>query len=368
MSVSIAPVRDRDGTIIGASSISHDVSWRKRAERDLVLARDASLAPAARAKAELVKRNVELEARLIDDLQDVTSVARREIGLHRTPASVGDLVVHALEVCSSDLEAAGVTVDTDIASGLWVEVDTARMQQVLWNLLENAARFSQPGSRVSLTATRQGERAVIVVRDTGAGIAPDDLTRVFAAFQQAHAGPAKRIGGLGLGLAIGKALVELHGGVLRAESEGLGKGSTFTVTLPAISPPCNAASSLPEAARQVRVLLVEDHEDTLELMKELLSIEGYGVVVARTVAEALDACATEPFDVVVSDLGLPDGSGFDVVRGAHAKRPDVRAIALSGYGMEDDRKRSADAGFAEHLVKPVGFRDLQDAIRRAVGR
>lgn len=405
VSVSIAPIRDRAGTIIGASSISHDVSWRKRAERELVaardaaesanrakdqflsilshelrtpltpvlvaaglLARDASLAPAARSKIELVKRNVELEARLIDDLLDITSIARGEIELHRSPVSVQELAAHSVEVCSADLDAAGVTVDTDVASGLWVEVDTARMQQVLWNLLKNAARFSRPGSRVLLTAARQGDTAVIVVRDSGAGIATDDLTRVFAAFQQAHAGPEKRTGGLGLGLSIGKALVESHGGTLRAASEGLGKGSTFTITLPAIAAPRNAGSVQPEAARQVRVLLVEDHEDTLELMKELLSIEGYGVVVARTVAEALEACATEPFDVVVSDLGLPDGSGFDVVRGAHKQRPDVRAIALSGYGMEDDRKRSAEAGFAEHLVKPVGFRDLQEAIRRAVGR
>jgi two-component system CheB/CheR fusion protein len=417
VSVSIAPVRDRDGKIIGASSISHDVSWRKRVERDLVaardvaeaanrakdqflavlshelrtplspvlvaaglLARDASLPPAIRMKVELIKRNVELEARLIDDLLDVTGIARGEVDLHRKPTAVSELVAHALEVCSGDLDAAGVRVDVDVPEDLWVEVDAARMQQVLWNLLKNAARFNATASSVAVTARRAGDSAVIEVRDRGDGITREQLPRVFDAFQQvdasanasananANTNAKKRTGGLGLGLAISKALVEAHGGIIAAESDGVGTGSTFTVTLGAAAPPATKAPRSHGKGSSMTVLLVEDHVDTLELMRELLALEGYAVVVARSVAEAQRACSSATFDVVVSDLGLPDGSGLDVVRAARDHMPGVHAIALSGYGMEEDRKRSIEAGFAVHLVKPVGFRDLQDAIRRAKSR
>lgn len=405
VSVSISPVRDRAGRITGASSFSHDVSWRKRAERELVaardaaesanrakdqflailshelrtpltpvlvaaglLARDTALGPASRAKIELIRRNVELEARLIDDLLDVTSITRGKIELHPKVVSVKELVGHALEVCGAALDAAGVIVVTDVASELCVEVDTARMQQVLWNLLVNAARFSAAGTRVVVHARREGENAVVEVRDEGAGIASDQLLRVFDAFAQAHASPAKRTGGLGLGLAIAKALVEAHGGALRAASPGLGKGSTFTVTLRAVAAGGASVTHASEASRPLCVLLVEDHEDTLDLMRELLAVEGYSVIAARSVAEAVRLGATAPYDVLVSDLGLPDGTGLDVLAALRARRPDVPAIALSGYAMADDRRRSEEAGFSEHLVKPVGFRDLHDAIRRSVGR
>jgi two-component system, chemotaxis family, CheB/CheR fusion protein len=408
VSVSIAPVRDRDGTILGASSFSHDVSWRKRAESDLIAARDAaesanrakdallavlshelrtpltpvlvaagllsrdpSLSVAASAKVELIRRNVELEARLIDDLLDVTGLARGAPDLHRKAVRLAEVVTHALEVCDAELGAAGVELDLDVSSDLWVEVDPARMQQVLWNLLRNAARFSAPGTQIAVTARLVGESAVLEVRDQGEGIAKERLEHVFVAFQPTRAGASKRAGGLGLGLAIAKALVEAHGGSLRVESAGPGAGSTFTVTLPATTRAAEAADAgAPANDRRnaVSVLLVEDHDDTLELMRELLTREGDVVIAARNVAEARRACATERLDVVVSDLGLPDGSGIDVARAAQQRSPVVPAIALSGYGMEEDRRRSVEAGFAEHLVKPVGLSDLQAAIRRAVGR
>lgn len=404
VSASIAPVRDAEGRVIGASAIEHDVSWKRRAEDELVAARDAaeaasrtkdeflavlshelrtpltpvlvavgilsrdpSVPPHVHTKLQLIRRNAELEARLIDDLLDATSIARGEVHLHQKIARAADVVAYALEVCASDVDAKGVTLETDIDATVWLSADTARLQQALWNLLKNAVRFSKVGGTVRLRVSRNEETARIDVSDEGEGISPEDLSRLFGKFEQLHRTEDAQGNGLGLGLAIAKAIVEAHGGSIRAASQGTGKGSTFSILMPLAKAPAEERARTPTPG-EIRVLLVEDHEDTLDLMRELLVSEGYTVTVATNAAEARSALEHGRFDLVISDLGLPDASGLEVARASRTLAPGTRAIALSGYGTSQDRERSAEAGFEEHLVKPVGFRDLQAAIHRLLGR
>jgi CheY-like chemotaxis protein len=249
-----------------------------------------------------------------------------------------------------------------------VDADPARLQQVLWNLLRNAGKFTPAGGCVSIRTRNEDARLVVEVADTGQGIAADVLPRVFEPFEQGTDEVTRRHGGMGLGLAIAKAVVDLHGGAIRAASEGEGKGATFTVALslraaaPTIATPDNAEPTV-SSARPLRLLLVEDHADTAKMLARLLRLDGLDVQWAGTVAGAVELASAESFDVVVSDLGLPDGSGHDLMRRLLHDGP-VRGIAMSGYGMEDDLRQSREAGFVEHLVKPVNLPQLREAIRR----
>jgi CheY-like chemotaxis protein len=222
---------------------------------------------------------------------------------------------------------------------------------------------------------------MVQVTDTGVGIDPHALPRIFNAFEQGDATTARQFGGLGLGLAISKALAELHGGTITATSAGRDRGATFTVKLPTAAsvdsaPSGGGAASAPGVATRgasapparPRLLLAEDHPDTIRAMKRLLERDGYDVRTAGSVAAALEVLKVHPVDVLVSDIGLPDGTGHDLMRAARAMRPDVVGIAVSGFGMESDYKGSIDAGFAAHLTKPVDTKDLEAAIRAAVGK
>ena len=222
------------------------------------------------------------------------------------------------------------------------------------------------------TARLSDNRCEVRVQDTGIGIQPDVLPRIFDAFEQGDARITRQFGGLGLGLAISRALVELHGGTIRAESDGEGRGATFIIELPGDETP--PADSVPaamatsrEAAPQMRLLLVEDHADTARTLTRLLRREGFEVVAANDVASAVATAGQETFDVLVSDLGLPDGDGYQVMRAVRAIRL-VPGIAMSGYGMEEDIQRSRDAGFTEHLVKPINIPQLIASIRRVTDR
>jgi CheY-like chemotaxis protein len=258
-----------------------------------------------------------------------------------------------------------------------VRGDAARLQQVVWNLLKNAIKFTPAGGAITV-ATRNDAigRLVIEVTDTGVGIEPDVLPRIFDAFEQGEVAVARHFGGLGLGLAISKGLVAAHGGTIAAHSAGRNRGATFTVTLETVpseapTPRRPATPTLPSHARAGRlsILLVEDHADTARALKRLLDGLGYDVRAADSVQAALHLAAQTDFDVLVSDLGLPDGSGLDIMRHLRQSRPGAAApapvgIALTGYGMEEDVARSRDAGFAEHITKPVNFDRLQQAIVR----
>jgi two-component system, chemotaxis family, CheB/CheR fusion protein len=335
-----------------------------------MMERDASLTPEQRESVEMVRRNVELEARLIDDLLDLTRISRGKLELFFAPTDVHRKVRHVAGICDSDLRSKHVALNLELnAPRHHVRADAARLQQVLWNLLKNAVKFTPQGGSITVRTQEAGSgRIRIEVSDTGCGIAPAVLPGIFDAFVQGGRAVTRRHGGLGLGLAISRKLVEMHGGTLEAFSGGVDKGSTFTLELPVTataareeSKPTQPAGG--EAPPGRTILLVEDHPDTAKTMKKLLHHSGYQVRTADSVASALRAADAQAFDLLVCDIGLPDGSGLDLMRQLLAKRP-VTAIALSGYGMEDDVRRSKEAGFVDHLTKPVDVRRLQEVIRQ----
>ncbi len=342
---------------------------------------DATLPPQVLEDIQRAERNVELEARLIDDLLDLTRVTRGKLELQcelLTPASI---VEDALGNCRADLEAKQLSFLYEggkAEAAVWA--DRARVSQILWNLLKNAVKFTPPGGTVTIrshvTETGQGDCLVLEVEDTGIGIERENLERVFEAFEQGGRSITRQFGGLGLGLAISRAIARAHQGTLRAESDGPGKGSTFILTLPLhqSTPPgtrapepvtITSATAPPSPSRRLRILLVEDHKDSALTMCELLRRSGWEVAHASNVTEARDlaakAAAELPFDLVISDLGLPDGSGLDLMRHLSAAH-GLRGIALSGYGMSTDLKQSAEAGFSRHLVKPVKIAMLREAV------
>jgi signal transduction histidine kinase/DNA-binding response OmpR family regulator len=346
------------------------------------LLRDPDLPEDLRERLDTIHRNVELEARLIDDLLDVTRIARGKMEIYRFKVDVHQVLEHALRTCDADFREKNILVRlSQQAQRTQVMGDRARLLQIFWNLLKNAAKFTSVGQSVEIkTSDAPGNRLKIEVRDRGIGIDPVRLGKIFNAFEQGSAIVTRTYGGLGLGLSISKALVEMHGGTIAVASDGLGHGACFTVEFPA-----EIASSAPAGATRGdmpiterigpdrpiparRLLLIEDHPDTCRVMQRLLRSAGYEVTTAGAVAEALEACnsAPRPFEIVVSDLGLPDGSGLDFIRQFRLSNPAVPAIALSGFGMEGDRIRSLDAGFEAHITKPVDFAALQAVIEQVV--
>ena len=332
----------------------------------------------------LIRRNVELEARLIDDLLDLTRITRGKLDLHLQPADLRDALAHALQSCSAQEDAGGkwVAVETDLAAlDHTVCADVPRLTQVFWNLLKNAFKFTPDGGAVRVRTRSEpldGQDGIAVeVSDTGIGIGPELLPRIFDAFEQGERDITRRFGGLGLGLAISKALVDLHQGKITVDSPGEGQGAIFTVWLPGASHEATEAavpvrpresSGPPQMAldRRLRILLVEDHRDTAAAMADLLDLLGHQVLVAHDVASGLAAAQAaldgSGLDLVISDLGLPDGSGLDLMREL-SERHALRGIALSGYGTEKDVRDSREAGFSRHLTKPIDLDRLRAALR-----
>jgi len=322
----------------------------------------------------MIRRNVELEARLIDDLLDLTRISRGKLELHFEPVDVHEVLAQALEICGRDLEAKGIAVTTALdACRHWVEADPARLQQVFWNLMKNAVKFTPEGGRVEVrTADGPGGTIAVEIRDSGVGIEPDLLPRIFDAFEQGGKDVTRLFGGLGLGLAISKALVDLHHGTISAESDGRGQGATFTVSLAAevperALPPRPAAHAGRHGGTGLRILLVEDHDDTREALSELLRLYGYEVESAASVAAALTCLDGGCFDLIISDLGLPDGSGLDLMRQVRTRcHGEIKGICLTGFGMEEDMRQSREAGFLAHLTKPVSLQELDAVLQRVL--
>jgi two-component system CheB/CheR fusion protein len=320
----------------------------------------------------IIRKNVELEARLIDDLLDITRITRGRIELHQEPVPLHPLLKQAVEICCAEPVAGGrLRVESDLrAPDPWVCADGPRLLQVFWNLLSNAVKFTPPGGTIRVSTEMEEGLIAVRISDTGIGIEPGQLPAIFDAFKQGL-GTARQFGGLGLGLAIGKAILDLHDGSLSAVSEGRGRGATFIVRMPLYDGPREEASpaegqSRPDTlARPRSILLVEDHADTAEAMADILRERGHRVIVAGSLAAAL-AAADEGsgIDLVVSDLGLPDGNGLTLMRELR-DRYGLAGIAVSGYGTEEDRRQSADAGFSAHLTKPITVDRLLDEIRRA---
>jgi PAS domain S-box-containing protein len=413
------PERDGEGRIVGLVAVILDITARKQTEQEIEAARDKALA-ASRAKDDFlaalshelrtplnpvlllaseaaadpalpagvradfatIRKNVELEARLIDDLLDLTRITRGKLSLNLARQDVHAIVKDAVATMRVDLEQKGLAFACEFgADETVVWGDAVRLQQVLWNVLKNAVKFTPEGGRVSVRtrSSSDGERAIIEISDTGIGMTPAELARVFDAFSQGdHASAAgpHRFGGVGLGLTISRMLVELHRGRIEARSAGRGCGASFVIELPVIARDERPSVELSgtrtptrapfrptddETAAPVRLLLVEDHEPTRAALAQLLKRRNYDVVVASCVREALSAAAEAEIDVVVSDIGLPDGNGYDLM--SELRRTGNRVgIALTGYGMDHDIVRSQTAGFAVHLTKPVTIQALDRAL------
>ncbi len=321
---------------------------------------------------QIFRRNVTAEVRLIDDLLDVTRIENHKLRLDRRSIDLHEVAREALEMFAGEYRTRRLELHIGLdASRHHVAGDPSRLGQVFSNLFRNALKYTPDGGHIGLRSWNLGETIVVEVSDSGEGIEEAALSRIFERFEQAR-DPSTSGGGLGLGLAISRGIVELHGGRIMAHSAGRGRGARFLVELGTVaaplaaSPPASAVSVAPRGpqGRRPRVLLVEDDPDIATSLAILLGLQGYEVQTACTAGEAL-AADLEAVSVVVSDLGLPDIDGRTLLGRLKAKRP-VRAIALSGYGTESDIQASLNAGFQLHLVKPVEIATLVGAIERAL--
>lgn len=336
-----------------------------------VLQNDNRLPAEVREDLRMIRRNAAIQSRLIDDLLDLTRIGRGKLELDRQLVEAAPLLRDAAKIISAELDAKSQTLNLDLhgLDGQMFVGDGARLQQVFWNLLKNAVKFSPAGSAIELRARSLGDRIAVDVRDSGVGIDRSDMERIFLPFEQALCTKRRtNESGLGLGLAIAKAVVELHEGTLTVDSDGPGHGAIFTVSLPCVAQPNAPKPLVVEGASDgpgsIRILLVEDHEDTRELLVRLLQSSGFVVEQAGTATEALELFTQGDFQLVISDLGLPDLSGVELMQRLQEIRPGLPGICLTGHGMEQDVDLCRKAGFTEHLTKPVEFSRLQAAISR----
>ena len=327
------------------------------------LAEDENLAPTVREELASIQRSVQLEARLIDDLLDLTRITRGKIELHPEDVDAHALLRRTLRIVDNDLrhKHLNVIVRCD-AQRYHVSADPVRLQQVFWNLLSNAVKFTDRSGRIEINSANRDGALLIHISDTGIGIDQAKQERIFDAFEQGETTTPQRFGGLGLGLAISKNLVELHGGTINVHSDGSGKGTTFTIALPCTElTAIDLTDQLTPTARlsvDLRVLLVEDHAETLRVLSSILTKDGFRVRTATSLADARKLLGCESFDVLVTDIGLPDGNGYQLMRAARQSQ-SLRGIAISGFGMEEDVQRSMEAGFEYHLIKPIDAQQLE---------
>lgn len=321
----------------------------------------------------VIRRNIELEARLIDDLLDITRIARGKLRVERQLVDLHLCLKHAEEICAPEMARKQIHVERSIGAAQHHTLgDAARLQQVFWNVLANAVKFTPEGGRIFIDTRNSPDSGIeVVVSDTGIGIPKDHLKVIFNAFEQGRPPTAKRFDGLGLGLAIAKALVEAQSGAIFAQSEGPGRGCSIHIELPfteqAIPMPIDGNGATPPrlATGQLNLLLVEDHQDSAQILSRLLRQRGYQVQMAHSLAEARAVFNNHAIDLVISDIGLPDGTGSELIQEFNAIR-QVPSIAISGFGMEQDLARSRAAGFGDHLIKPITVQKLEDAIRRVL--
>ena len=416
------PMRFHDGRVTRWFGTNTDINDQRTAEAELMLARDKAMAasrakddflaalshelrtplnpvlllageaasdrhlePEIRAHFDMIRKNVELEARLIDDLLDLTRLNREKMVLDLQLVDAHGLIRDSLEMVRADLEAKQIILNLELHRfSPTIRADTVRMQQVLWNIFKNAVKFTPEGGTVTVATEIDSESRMLAIRisDTGIGLVPGEIERIFEPFVQGdhvEERGAHRFGGLGLGLAISRRIIELHQGKITAASAGRNRGSSFTVALPEMkvvlgspngvnpSPAVPEYSGLPfspssngSSPRQT-ILLVEDHAPTRSALETLLKRRHFHVASAGCVAEARELAARGTFDLVISDIGLPDGTGFELMKELKTTY-GLKGIALTGYGMENDLRLSKDAGFVSHLVKPVRIQTLDEAL------
>jgi signal transduction histidine kinase/ActR/RegA family two-component response regulator len=401
-----APIRQKDGRIRGVVLVFRDFSEQKKAAEAILVVKNelekanqskdeflAALSHELRAPltpiiatldrwqarktlgsemlAELtiLRRNAALEARLVDDLLDVARITQRKMPLSRQVVDTRILVRAALDMIDEEVRDRKMRVAFNAGNEpFWVDVDPARIQQVFWNVLKNALKFTQDGGAIDIeVAPTSGTWVSISFSDSGIGMSSQTLGKIFQPFEQGTNELVRSYGGLGLGLAISKALVEAHGGTISAASAGHGTGSTFLVTLPKAFRPAPVSlepsfgNATPARVGALRVLMIEDHKDTALVMARMLEDMGHHVVPANSVASAIDVLTREKFDLIISDIGLPDGNGVSLI---HAVRAfcSAPAIALTGYGMREDVERCLKAGFNKHITKPVTLETIRQVI------
>jgi signal transduction histidine kinase len=319
----------------------------------------------------MMRRNIELESQLIDDLLDLTRITKDKLQLQFEPVDAHQAIANVTEMCASEASAKKLQVRFDLqANDFRVIADPAKFQQIIWNLFKNAIKFSGEEGVITLSSANHLPHILTIgVGDTGIGIEPEIMERIFNPFEQGERSFQRRFGGLGLGLTISKSLAQAHGASLIAKSEGLNRGATFLLTMktadleePAAKPRVLDAQTSPKG---LRVLLVDDHPDTCAALQRLLTLRGHSVTAAHNMREALVSAGRASFDLLISDVGLPDGNGMDLLRTVRTQQP-IRGIAISGFGMDADIGKSLEAGFSEHLVKPVKLEKLEAAIARVM--
>jgi signal transduction histidine kinase/CheY-like chemotaxis protein len=321
---------------------------------------------------DIVERQIRHMARLVDDLLDVSRLRRGAIELRRERFDIADAVARAIEMTTPLFADKHHHLEVDVAAGLVIDGDRIRIAQVLSNLLSNAAKYTEPRGHIAVRAREDHGQVVVECRDDGIGLSPDLVPRVFDLFVQGQRGPDRRQGGLGLGLAVARALVELHAGTIEARSAGMNRGSTFIVRLPpATLAAASTTTSIDDAGvsakpqiRIGRVMIVDDNRDALDTLREVLTEAGHEAFAASTSAEALDLAARVHPDVAVLDIGLPDMSGLELARALRstANGPSLRLIALTGYGRAQDEAEARAAGFDAFFVKPVEIATLLEAL------
>ncbi len=410
-SLTVSPIRNSRGEIIGVSKIARDVTERKRSESELAeaLAReqaanrakddflavlshelrtplnpvlllasdsanDPHLPAQTRADFETIRKNIELEARLIDDLLDLTRISHGKLVLNQSELDVHDILSDAVSTVLNEIEQKLISVKFELhADSHKVFGDAVRLHQIFWNVLRNAVKFTFEGGQILIESqTLPGDKILINITDTGIGMNPDEIGSIFGAFSQG----THHLGGLGLGLAISRTLVELHSGLIQASSPGKGKGATFSIELPLIKvgekegaassqPAPGAVSVTKKSGQSLHVLLVEDHEQTRLTLTQLLRQRCYKVSAAASFTQA-HALMEEngDFSLLISDIGLPDGNGCDLMNEFQQKF-GAKGIALTGYGTGHDVAESEAAGFAAHLTKPINIESLESALADA---
>jgi PAS domain S-box-containing protein len=331
--------------------------------------------PAREQALDMMGRQLRHLTRLVDDLLDVSRLVRGKVRLQPERLDLARLVRTTVEDRRPALDQAGLALTLDVPGPpVWVQGDPTRLAQVLTNLLDNAVKFTDRGGSVHLRLAadrepgpRNGERAVLTISDTGIGIEPDVLPRLFQTFAQADRSLARTRGGLGLGLSVVKSLIDLHGGEVRVHSPGPGQGAEFTILLP-LEPEPAALTGLPSwthpSSQSLRILVVEDNRDAAESLRLLLEMCRHEVAVAYTGTDGVEAARRFHPQVVLCDLGLPGLSGYEVARTLRREpaTAQVRMICVSGYGQEQDRRRAREAGFDAHVVKPVDPEVLQQLL------
>jgi signal transduction histidine kinase/ActR/RegA family two-component response regulator len=319
----------------------------------------------------MIRRNIDLESQLIDDLLDLTRITSDKLQLQLEPLDAHQAIANVLEMCGSELNNKQLHLSLDLrAEDHHLAADAPKFQQIIWNLLKNAIKFTGENGAITISSSSEAPGSLTIrVTDTGIGIEPEMMERIFNRFEQGDRSFQRRFGGLGLGLTISKSLTEGHGGTLLAESEGRDRGASFLLTFKTVPAPEPFEKSHTTRAaagrRSLRILLVDDHLDTSAALKRLLTRQGHVVAAAHDVRSAIETAGRDQFDLLISDVGLPDGSGLELMRRLRAAT-GIRGIAISGFGMNGDVEKSLQAGFFEHLVKPVNLEKLEAAIDHAM--